>query len=80
MLFYFCVQTKTNRLSWLTYDVVELLTRLILFFFTLGPSNLLSSFGIMGLFPTTGGGLPLCVLDGLCPDVEPSELNGGVRF
>lgn len=31
---------------------------------------------------TGGGGLPLCVLVGLCPDVDepPSELSGGVRF
>lgn len=31
---------------------------------------------------TAGGGLPLCVLVGLWPDVDdpPSELNGGVRF
>lgn len=31
---------------------------------------------------TAGGGLPLCVLVGLWPDVDdpPSELNGGVKF
>lgn len=31
---------------------------------------------------TGGGGLPLCVLVGLWPDVEepPSLLSGGVRF
>lgn len=31
---------------------------------------------------TGGGGLPLCVLVGLCPDVDepPSELSGGVKF
>lgn len=68
-------------ISWLTTATDGSVQRLTLGLLWLGPSNLLSSLLSTGLL-TVGGGLPLCVLVGLCPDVDdpPSELKGGVRF
>lgn len=60
---------------------VDPLQWLIRGFLDVGPSEYFSLFIDDGRL-TGGGGLPVCVLVGLWPEVDdpPSELSGGVRF